>query len=171
MSHGSTGSRPQAAEGVVCPSALATSLEWLISPVGKQSFFQDYWEKKPLVVSREQRHYFESLFSLDEADRVLTTLDRRYPDVTLKNANREMTGDDYTVGDNALDVAKVYQLFGEGSTITFAYLDTVVPSLASFRRNLESEFSCLCQTNVYLTPAGAQGAKPHYDTHDVFVLQ
>ena len=156
---------------MVGPSALATSLEWLISPVGKESFFQDYWEKKPLVVNREQRHYFESLFSLDEADRVLTTLNRRYPDVTLKNANREMTGDDYTVGDNALDVAKVYQLFGEGSTITFAYLDTVVPSLASFRRNLESEFSCLCQTNVYLTPAGAQGAKPHYDTHDVFVLQ
>ena len=24
---------------------------------------------------------------------------------------------------------------------------------------------------MYLTPAGAQGAKPHYDTHDVFVLQ
>ena len=171
MSHGSTGSRPQAAEGVVRPSALATSLEWLISPVGKESFFQDYWEKKPLVVNREQRNYFESLFSLDEADRVLTTLDRRYPDVTLKNANREITGDDYTVGDDALDVAKVYQLFGEGSTISFAHLDTVVPSLASFRRSLESEFSCLCQTNVYLTPAGAQGAKPHYDTHDVFVIQ
>src|SRR2546427_13199629 len=101
MSHGSTGSRSQAAEGVVRPSALATSFEWLISPVGKQSFFQDYWEKKPLVVSREQRHYFESLFSLDEADRVLTTLDRRYPDVTLKNANREMTGDSYTDGVNA----------------------------------------------------------------------
>ena len=171
MSHGSTGSRPQAAEGVVRPSALATSLEWLISPVGKESFFQDYWEKKPLVVNREQRNYFESLFSLDEADRVLTTLDRRYPDVTLKNANREITGDDYTVGDDALDVAKVYQFFGEGSTISFAHLDTVVPSLASFRRSLESEFSCLCQTNVYLTPAGAQGAKPHYDTHDVFVIQ
>src|SRR5438046_1787131 len=171
MSHGPTGSRSQAAEGSVRPSALATSLEWLISPVNKKCFFQDYWEKKPLVVNRKQRNYFETLFSLDEADRVLTTLDRRYPDVTLKNASREIAGDDYTVGDDALDVAKVYQLFGEGSTISFAYLDTVVPSLASFRRSLESEFSCLCQTNVYLTPAGAQGAKPHYDTHAVFVIQ
>lgn len=152
-------------------SALATSLEWLISPVSKKSFFQDFWEKKPLVVSHAQRHYFEPLFSLDEADRVLTTLDRRYPDVTLKNANREITGDDYTVGDDALDVAKVFQLFREGSTIAFAYLDTVVPSLTSFRRSLESEFSCLCQTNVYLTPPAAQGARPHYDTHDVFVMQ
>jgi ribosomal protein L16 Arg81 hydroxylase len=171
MSHGSTGSKSQAAEGVVRPSALAPSLEWLISPVSKKSFFHNTWEKKPLVVSRKQRNYFESLFSLDEADRVLTTLDRRYPDVILKNAHREISGDDYTVGDDALDVAKVYQLFREGSTITFAYLDTVVPSLASFRRGLENEFSCLCQTNIYLTPAGAQGAKLHYDTHDVFVLQ
>ncbi|MGH9584241.1 MAG: cupin domain-containing protein, partial [Bryobacteraceae bacterium] len=147
------------------------SLEWLIHPVGKEAFFSDYWEKKPLVIERNQPNYFNSLLSLDEVDRVITTLDRRYPDIVLKNANGSVSSGDYTVSGDRLDVAKVYQLFGEGSTITLAYLDTVIPALTDFCRKLESEFSCPFQTNVYLTPGQAQGAKPHYDTHDVFVLQ
>jgi mannose-6-phosphate isomerase-like protein (cupin superfamily) len=32
-------------------------------------------------------------------------------------------------------------------------------------------FGSRVQTNIYLTPPGAQGFKPHWDTHDVFVLQ
>lgn len=146
-------------------------LEWLIDPVSREIFFQDYWEKQPLVINRDQPNYFDSLLSLNEVDRVLTTLDRRYPDVTLKNARRRLSDDEYTVAGDALDVAKVYQLFREGSTVTLAYLHSVIPALALFCRSLESELNCPCQTNVYLTPANAQGAKPHYDTHDVFVLQ
>lgn len=153
------------------PSEPHYSLEWLIHPTGKQQFFETYWEKRPLVVNRNQPDYFGSLLSLDEVDRVLTTLDRKYPDIMLKNASRELTSSDYTVGGGSLDIAKVCQLFAEGSTIALAFLDTVVPPLASFCRRLESEFSFPLQANIYLTPPRAQGAKPHYDTHDVFVLQ
>jgi len=151
--------------------AANPSFQWLISPFSKQAFFDEYWEKQPLVVKRNQPNYFCSLLSLDEVDRVLTTLDLRYPNVTLKNADRQITADDYTLGGDSLDVAKVYQLFGEGATIVLSYLDTVIPTLTSFCRSLESEFSFPFQTNVYLTPARAKGFKPHYDTHDVFVLQ
>jgi hypothetical protein len=152
-------------------SGVTPSLEWLIHPVSKEHFFESYWEKQPLVIKRNDPNYFNSLLSLDEVDRVLTTLDRRYPDVTLKNARSEVTADDYVIGGDRLDIAKVYQLFAEGATITLAFLDSVLPALALFCRNLESEFSFPLQANVYLTPPGAQGAKPHYDTHDVFVLQ
>lgn len=155
----------------MCPARPNSYFEWLLSPLSKEEFFADYREKKPLVIKRGQPDYFSSLLSLDEVDRVITTLDRRYPDITLKNARAKVSADQYTVHGDSLDVAKVYQLFAEGSTITLAFLDTVVPSLAELCRNLEREFSCPFQTNVYLTPAGAQGAKPHYDTHDVFVLQ
>jgi ribosomal protein L16 Arg81 hydroxylase len=36
---------------------------------------------------------------------------------------------------------------------------------------LGTEFSARIQVNVYLTPAGNRGFKPHYDTHDVFIAQ
>jgi hypothetical protein len=151
--------------------SLTPSLEWLINPVTSGEFFQKYWEKRPLVIRRNQSVYFGSLLSLEEVDRVLTTLDRRYPDVVLKNADARVSPSNYTSKNGSLDVAGIYQLFEQGSTITLAFLDTVVPSLTLFCRSLESEFSFPMQANVYLTPPGAQGARPHYDTHDVFVLQ
>jgi len=146
-------------------------LEWLIQPITTERFFQECWEKKPLVIQRDCAEYYHSLLTLDEVDRVLTTLDLRYPNVVLKNAAREIPSEDYTVHGSSLDVAKVYQLFSEGATVTLAYLDTVIPALTAFCRALEAEFSHPFQANVYLTPPGSQGAKVHYDTHDVFVLQ
>lgn len=171
MSHPAVSRKPLIIEGEALPSRKRPALDWLLDPVLKAEFFATYFEKQTLVVRRSQRNYFDSLFSLDEVDRVLTTLDRRYPDIVLKNAAKEVTAEDYTVDGEVLDIAKVYQLFHEGSTITLAFLDTVVPSLTSFCRSLEEEFSCPFQTNIYMTPPIAQGAKPHYDTHDVFVLQ
>jgi hypothetical protein len=49
--------------GVVCASNV--SLQWLISPFSKQVFLEEYWEKRPLVVKRDQPNYFSSLLSLD----------------------------------------------------------------------------------------------------------
>jgi ribosomal protein L16 Arg81 hydroxylase len=40
-----------------------------------------------------------------------------------------------------------------------------------FCRALEKLLHHHVQTNLYLTPKAAQGFKPHYDTHDVFILQ
>lgn len=147
------------------------SLEGLIDPISKDTFLRDYWERKPLIINRRQPDYFRSLLSLDEVDRVLTTLDLRHPNITLKDAAKPITAADYTIDGETLDIARVYQHFQDGSTITLAYLDDVIPSLAACCRALEKEFSCPFQANVYLTPAGAKGAKYHYDTHDVFVLQ
>ena len=147
------------------------SLNWLIDPVSKQEFFGKYWEKRPLVVRRNGPGYFDALLSLKEVDRVITTFDRRYPDICLKNAAARVTADDYTINGSTLDVARLYELFEQGSTVTLAYLDNIIPSLTLFCRALEREFSCPFQTNVYMTPPRAQGAAPHYDTHDVFVLQ
>jgi ribosomal protein L16 Arg81 hydroxylase len=146
------------------------SLDWLIHPTSKKNFFEEYFEKRTLVVKRGEPDYFKGLLSLDEIDRVITTLNRSTDEIILKNAGREISEKDYTV-DGSIDVAKLYQLFHEGSTVTLAFLDDVLPPLTRFCRSLEGEFSCPFQTNIYLTPPGAQGAKAHYDTHDVFVLQ
>lgn len=146
-------------------------LGWLIHPIATDQFFYEYWETKPLVVHRQCPGYYNSLLSLDEIDRALTTLDLRYPNVVLKNAARNVDPAEYTVNGDTLDIARLYQLFAEGSTITLAFLDTVIPSLTEFCRGLEAEFSHPLQANIYLTPPGNQGAKVHYDTHDVLVLQ
>lgn len=120
---------------------------------------------------RAKPDYFRELLTLDDVDRVLTTLDRRYPDVLVKHAGRDIVAAYYTTDGSTLDVAKVFQLFEEGATLTLAFLDTVLPNLEQFCRDIELELSMPLQANVYLTPPNEQGAKVHYDTHDVFVLQ
>lgn len=146
-------------------------LEWLIQPITADRFFDEYWERRPLTLRRNCPGYYDALLSLDEIDRVLTTLDLRYPNVILKNASRDVAPEEYTTAGGALDVARLYQLFMEGSTVNLAYMDTMIPALTELCRGLESAFSHPFQANIYLTPPGNQGAKVHYDTHDVFVLQ
>ena len=93
------------------------SLDWLISPTTTAAFFNEYWEQKPLVVRRGRNDYFSSVLSLDDVDRAITSLNLTYPNITLKNADREVRPTDYTTRNGSLDGAAVYQLFSEGSTI------------------------------------------------------
>src|SRR5690348_3914072 len=131
----SSGNKSPDEVGCVFPTGVTPSLDWLIHPVSKELFFGNYWEKQTFVVTRNRPDYFSPLLSFDEVDRALTTLDRRYPDVTLKNARREITSDDYVIDGDRLDITRVYQLFGEGATITLAFLDNVIPALALFCRS------------------------------------
>lgn len=152
-------------------SEAAVSLEWLINPTTTAAFFEEYWEQKPLAVRRDRKDYFSSLLCLDDVDHAITGLNLTYPDITLKNAEKDVRPASYTTSNGTLDVAAVYQLFSKGSTIVLAFLDTIFPTLTALCRGLERELNFPLQANAYLTPAGAQGAKYHYDTHDVFVLQ
>jgi ribosomal protein L16 Arg81 hydroxylase len=166
-----SGNDAQPESGPRAASDAASMLQWIIHPFSTRQFLTDHWEQRACIARRGHPDYFAALLSLDEIDRVLTTLDRRYPEVTLKSARQPLGADDYTVDGRTLDVARVYQLFNEGATITLAFLDSVLPTLQAVCRGLELELSCPLQANVYLTPRQAQGAKRHYDTHDVFVLQ
>jgi ribosomal protein L16 Arg81 hydroxylase len=143
----------------------------LIAPVDTATFFRDHWESDVLVVSRKQPGYFDDLLTLAELDRVITTLQLGPPDVTLANAAREVKTTDYTLPGGVVDVVRLYQQFAAGSTVIINQLQRFVPSLGALCRQLERELSTRFQTNVYLTPASAQGLRVHYDSHDVLVLQ
>jgi hypothetical protein len=89
----------------------------------------------------------------------------------IANAARQIDASEYTYPDGIIDPARIFQHFGDGGTIVFNQLHTVLPGLAELCRALEREISCRFQTNTYLTPAKSQGFPTHYDSHDVFVLQ
>jgi ribosomal protein L16 Arg81 hydroxylase len=89
----------------------------------------------------------------------------------MANAARDVKPPHYSHPNGVIDVARLYQEFADGSTIILPQLHARLPQLAALCRNLEHEFSARFQTNIYLTPGGAQGFKRHYDSHDVFILQ
>ncbi|MFL6161306.1 MAG: cupin domain-containing protein [Jatrophihabitantaceae bacterium] len=66
---------------------------------------------------------------------------------------------------------KVLGLVADGATLVLQALHRNWPPLVRFGGLLSAELGHPVQINCYLTPPQNQGFAPHYDTHDVFVLQ
>jgi hypothetical protein len=66
---------------------------------------------------------------------------------------------------------KVLTEFASGATLVLQGLHRTWPPLASFARELSTQLGHPVQVNAYVTPPQNTGFAPHYDVHDVFVLQ
>ncbi len=147
------------------------SLGRLIHPVDPQAFERDYLGRQVLVVKRASPDYHVDLLSLEQVDVVLGTHALRPPDINVVQSGRELRSTDFLSPAGVLDPLRAARLFAEGATVVFSHLQQKVPSLAHLCNALSKDLSSRMQTNIYLTPAGAQGFAPHWDNHDVFVLQ
>ena len=147
------------------------TLAKLIAPMSVDQFFAEHWEKKPLVVRREQRDYYSELLSVRSLDHVITTNVLTRESCFLANAARQVQAEEFTFPDGVVDVARLYQQFADGGTIVFNQLHNLMPELAELCRSLERDVSTRFQSNIYMTPAKSQGFPSHYDSHDVFILQ
>jgi ribosomal protein L16 Arg81 hydroxylase len=151
----------------------------MIAPVEPTRFFAEFWEKRPLVISRQSPDYYSDLCSLADVDRILSSTDLRYPAIRLVRDGPDLPTDAYTrdlrsrrfmfagVG----DTDRILLEYQRGATILLQRLERSWPPLAVLCSNLEQLFYHPVDANAYLTPASSQGFGVHYDTHDVFILQ
>ncbi|WP_345771797.1 cupin domain-containing protein [Geodermatophilus sabuli] len=63
------------------------------------------------------------------------------------------------------------RLFADGSTVVLQGLHRLWPPLIEFADQLAADLGHPTQVNAYVTPPSSRGFSPHYDVHDVFVLQ
>jgi hypothetical protein len=75
-----------------------------------------------------------------------------------------------TIADQAAD-DKVLAALADGATLVLQGLHRNWPPLVDFGTRLAAELGHPVQINAYITPPQNQGFAPHYDVHDVFVLQ
>lgn len=119
------------------------------------------------------------LFSLDDADGLLTSSAIRTPSVRLAMDGAVLPESSYTRGatlagralTGLVDPRAALALFAEGATIVFQGLHRYWPPITRLVSELELELGHPCQANAYLTPPGSQGFAVHSDSHDVFVFQ
>jgi mannose-6-phosphate isomerase-like protein (cupin superfamily) len=151
------------------------SLEWLLHPIKPQAFFEEFFERAPLLVQRRDPARYSKLLSVDVIDRHLSTTSPVAGQFFLVDAARELKPEDYTraqsVPPGLIDLPRVHELFRSGATISVSQLQEYNTELAALCEAVEKPFSHHFQTNIYLSPPNAQGFKTHYDNHDVFVLQ
>jgi hypothetical protein len=65
----------------------------------------------------------------------------------------------------------VLRLVADGGTVVLQGLHRLWPPLIEFADSLAADLGHPTQVNAYVTPPSSRGFSPHYDVHDVFVLQ
>ena len=73
--------------------------------------------------------------------------------------------------DGTAEKEKVFQWLHEGFTIILNSYERQSAGVLRLRHLAEQLFHSRVQANVYLTPRESQGFTPHWDNHDVFILQ
>ncbi len=147
------------------------SFDWAIAPETPDTFFSEYFEKKPMLIKRGQPGYFADLLSYAEIDRVVSTMGLNHPEINVTKSDGNITPADFAYETGQIDPVRVNQLFADGATVILSGLHERLPQLARYCRAMEQVMSARVQTNIYMTPPGNQGFNPHYDSHDVLVLQ
>ncbi|XP_066532221.1 ribosomal oxygenase 1 [Hoplias malabaricus] len=144
--------------------------QWLIYPHQAKTFFRDYWEKKPLLIKRQNPEYYQGLFSTAEFDSILRNDDVQYGvnlDVTsYANDQRET----HNPPGRALPYT-VWDFYENGCSLRMLNPQAFSSTVWNVLSILQEKFGSMAGSNVYLTPAGTQGFAPHYDDIEAFLMQ
>jgi bifunctional lysine-specific demethylase and histidyl-hydroxylase MINA len=142
------------------------SLASLVAPTSVEEFRSLYWERQPLIIHRKDPDYYADLFTLADFDSAIA---RSADYVKTANAATEKNGR-FKTGMTQGREAILTQM-REGGTLILDQIHNWDPNLGLLCRTLAAEVGHKFQTNLYLTPANGKGFSPHWDNHDVFILQ
>jgi len=159
-------------------SARASALGRCVC-VPPEVFARKYWAAGPLhSVAGSLPRDFADLFSVAAADELLTDRALRTPFIRMAKEGSVLANDCFTGSGgfgahtaDQVDPAMVLRQFADGATIVLQGLHRTWPALQRFTRQLVTELGHPAQVNAYVTPEANRGFDPHYDVHDVFVLQ
>jgi ribosomal protein L16 Arg81 hydroxylase len=142
----------------------------LLQPISPSNFLSEYWEQRPLIISKRESNYYDSLFSINNFDDVIYFSECKYPDLRLLK-DGQVLPQAYECKDRFSSINRIYEAYNQGSTIVLDNLQFRWKPLAFFCRSLETFLSHTVNINSYLTPQSSQGFSAHFDTHEVFILQ
>ncbi|MCS5721548.1 cupin domain-containing protein [Herbiconiux sp. CPCC 203407] len=147
--------------------------------VSPDTFAAEYWGRRALLSPASGLHAdFSDLFSASAVDELVRERGLRTPFIRMAHEGSVLPPASFTasggfgaeVGDQ-VSSEKVLAEFAAGATIVLQGLHRVWPPLIDFTRRLVDDIGHPAQVNAYVTPASSRGFDPHYDVHDVFVLQ
>jgi hypothetical protein len=152
--------------------------------IDPQVFADEYWARQPLLTRAqalgdgETHGSFTDLLDLPAVDELLSARGLRTPFLRIAKDGAVVDTKRFTTSGGAgAEVADqvssdaVLRLFADGSTVVLQGLHRLWPPLIEFADQLAADLGHPTQVNAYVTPPSSRGFSPHYDVHDVFVLQ
>eukprot|EP00927_Polykrikos_kofoidii_P039259 TRINITY_DN33681_c0_g1_i1.p1 TRINITY_DN33681_c0_g1~~TRINITY_DN33681_c0_g1_i1.p1 ORF type:complete len:682 (+),score=80.45 TRINITY_DN33681_c0_g1_i1:88-2046(+) len=144
---------------------------WLIEPVSVETFFAEYWEKKPLHIARNQPSRHAGLFTQEAITKQLRTKDGLQYGKEINVARCVKGKQVMHNGTGRAQPADIQRRVREGCSVQVVHPQRFAPALASLLARLESQFGCLWGGNSFRTPPESRGFKAHHDEVEVFMLQ
>lgn len=138
-----------------------------------KAFLDEIWGATHHHVKRGSPGYFDDLLGGPSAVDELLEHFRHDPSaVRLVRGNEKNTGPaTYRLADGSLDLVQIRKDVADGYTIVLDGVERYVRAIASLSHSIEVELNFPTQVNAYITPPESQGLAPHYDEHDVLILQ
>lgn len=141
----------------------------------KENEFRKAW----LHLSSGVADYFAPLFPPGQLSQILSSQLLVKPAIRMIGENRVLPFFEISaeipyskfVFENVVDVTKVRKWFSAGYTLNLRGVHLFDQRLARATGILSEIFGCYVRANIYVTPEGMTGLVPHYDVHDVFVVQ
>ncbi|MEX5720633.1 cupin domain-containing protein [Geodermatophilus maliterrae] len=142
-------------------------------------FAAQHWSRRPLLARAEDTgESFSDLLTLADVDELLSRRGLRTPFIRIAKDGAVVDPKRFTTSGGAgAEIADqvssdaVLRLFADGSTVVLQGLHRLWPPLIEFADQLAADLGHPTQVNAYVTPPSSRGFSPHYDVHDVFVLQ
>ena len=154
-------------------------IDQLLSPLSTGEFFANHWERKPLHLERQSPTYYQELLSAKDLEDLVGDPNARYPAIQLARSGNYLPSELFTravragseVFTGVPDLQRINAEYRSGATVVLPALQRTLPALGQFCARLQAQWDHAVHANGYLTPGNAAGFTPHYDTHEVFVLQ
>ena len=143
----------------------------VLAPISVREFCETYHEQEVLHIARKDRDRYSHLLSFHDIESMLSTQRLTLSDAQLSGGASSASGQEYLDESGHVVASRLLQGHHDGATLVLSQANRRIASLADFCRQIHAGLGMRCQTNAYLSPAGQQGFRPHYDSHDVFILQ
>ncbi|MBL4605358.1 MAG: cupin-like domain-containing protein [Flavobacteriaceae bacterium] len=143
----------------------------LINPMTIQDFNDNHWDKKVLLIRREDSSYYNSLLTISQIDEVLDLHRPKGSSLRVVKNQEPLNATKYENKDGSLNLNQLYAAYGDGYTIVINEIDRFWKPIKTLCQNARQLLSHKTKGNMYLTPKNQKALFPHYDAHDVFVLQ
>jgi ribosomal protein L16 Arg81 hydroxylase len=148
------------------------SLSWLLEPLSVETFLDDIWAKNHHHITRDCPDYFDALLPGPSVVDDMLEAFRHEPSAVRMSRGKDKKGpDSYRLADGSLDLDSIHYDFAAGYTIVLDGVEQYLRTVGTLARSLEVALNFPVQVNAYVTPPQSTGLIPHYDDHDVLILQ
>jgi Cupin superfamily protein len=154
-------------------ATVITSLASLFSPTHEQTFIEHFLSKSRMHVQSADDWSAESLLSWDAVNRLLESEQLPPSRVKLVRANMVIPPMIYRGGDEAsrINPRALNSLLPQGVSIVIDSIEEYVPHLGRLLDSIEQRLAHRVWINSYISFGRGKAFKPHWDNHDVIVVQ